>query len=327
MELEFVTSLEQYPMGESYGGLFREAFREKIRGIEGRLSHRAIESLHNYGSRYGRKDYSHSRVLNPAGGWNGYWLSPEGNSPQVVMWARQLEVGRHGFPDLYESHLAVSADGESDWMGVSKPIPTHTIDEAHAFFTEVLKGNYGNFLAHALGESIAIRLFGVASSPNALGNLVDVPIPNRAELLRATADIKKGAVALHDALRAWEGTDALNYLINAGLQRDLKNFHSRGTSYPLEGALQVLSSIEQHFSSTAKPQGRPAKGGREHALAKTLARLWTICGLGPPKLSPQSRFIRACSIVLPWHNVHKADVSQFMRAELKKEMRKGVLIG
>ncbi|WP_445146256.1 hypothetical protein [Dyella sp. Tek66A03] len=328
MELEFVTSLdERYSLGDSYGELFREAFREKIRALEGRISQRAIESLNNYGSRYSRQDYSCYRMLNPAGAWSGYWVSQEGNSPQIVMWARQLEVARHGFPDLYESHLAVSVEGNSDWTTVSKSIPTHTIDEAHDFFTAVLKGHHGDLLAHALGESPAIRLFGVASAPKALGNMVDVPTPNRTELLRATADIKKGAIALRDALRSWEGTDALNYLIDAGLRRDLRNFHSRGSSYPLEGTVEVLCSIEQLFSSPAKLQGRPAKGGREHRLAKILARLWTACGLGPPKLSPQSRFVRACAVVLPWHNVHKADVSQFMRAELKKETHKGVLIG
>jgi hypothetical protein len=174
-----------------------------------------------------------------------------------------------------------------------------------------------------LGDSVQIRIFGAASSPESLSQLLDHPAPTMAELAQCAEEIEAAAYPLRSALDKWKGSDALRYLEK---RRPL----GEGPRLSLGILDTQLTRLMNGFADIEAPEarrGRRIQGGRANVTAKAIASLWSRCGLGEPKLSPQSRFIRACSVVLPWHGIHKADVSQFMRSELAKRQKGHVVIG
>lgn len=327
MQQEFTTSFEY--RRHDFSSYFDEQIKERLRQLRSDPLSPAAKSLASYGSapmsglRWGN-GAGYARILSPAGAWLVHPLSSDGDDPQVIVLSRQVEISRHGLPDLFESLLWVEGNHQSGNF-ISVAVPVMSPGEGIRFFDQALKGKHANELTAVLGDTLPARLFGLAATPVALKYELNRPIPSRADLLRTSRELKTAFASLGEVMERLSDTDALGYMERR--ISHLRRLLMLASGEPLNEMLQDISEIEQKFSSLADKSGRPPKAGREHMVAKTLARLWEACGLGQPKLSAQARFIRACTVVLPWHNVHKADVRQFMKAELAKKVMAGVLIG
>ena len=269
---------------------------------------------------YGR----YQTILRPAGAERGACLSDKAENFHVAVWWRLRETARYGLPDLYEAKLSVK---HGEWADVSELIPAHSEEEAIARFERALISEHANQLASVLGDNANVRAFGAASCPQSLTELLRVPAPTSTELANAITEIREAAGVLGAVLQKWEGSDALLYLKEWARTANGKLLNWRRESGDMYRFAAILVDIHDQFEYAEKRSGRRIAGGRQNVLSRVLAELWHRCGLGEPKFSRQSRFIRACSVVLPWHGVHKADVAQFMRAELDKQRVRGVLIG
>jgi len=153
--------------------------------------------------------------------------------------------------------------------------------------------------------------------------MLDRPAPTRFELAAIIPELIGAAESFEAVLKKWEASDALAYMLQWSRQLP------RAQRF-VAGLADEMSEVTSRLTPIEKRPGRRIKGGRENQVACMLAELWRRCGLGEPKTSAQSRFIRACSMVLPLHGIHKSDVAQFMRGELGKKReihRRGVLIG
>jgi hypothetical protein len=280
-------------------------------------------SLRDYGTEayYGNRGYSH--ILRPAGATQIVHRfdidRAKGGTFSLAVLMRQREIARYGFPDLFEAWLSLFDGENNEWRDISQLIPVHSEGEAVKRYVDVLDSPQ----ALALGDKPLLRLFSAASSAPALSHLLDFPAPTRSELAAIIPEIAEAAGSLQSVLGKWEESDALRYIL------DRYGAVRIATKY-IERLVDEMSQAQSKMLPIEKRPGRKIKGGRENTIAWRLAELWQRCGLGEPKTSAQSRFIRACSVVLPWHGVHKADVAQFMRGELAKERVErspGVLIG
>lgn len=200
---------------------------------------------------------------------------------------------------------------------LSDSISCASPDEAHERFMKALTSPCAEQMAKSFANDSRARAFGVASSPPCFNGVLAQKPVHRQELQRAASEINGAAGNLLDLLEAVEATDAGRYM---NRRRRLARCKTA-----IEDMVASLPEV-----ATAEPQkrkpGRPQRAGADLVIAHALAELWTRCGFGEPKLSPQSRFVRACSIVLPWHGIFKADVAQFMRGELRKPKPKEVII-
>lgn len=315
----FVTCHEIGPFGHrgaEWDALYKRFNAQCLAAQRNNLPQQALTSLWLYGhTRY--SSLMDEEILSPAGAW--YETS---QSSEFSVRVRQIEIARHGFPDLFETYLLAFDECENTWNPISEFAPANSAEEAFERFRKALDSHYADALAAVLGDLERVRVFAAASSPECLSELLQYPAPTMAELSQASQEIEKSVSQLRSVLEKWQGSDALRYLE--------RRWRLSGESHAnLDIVRRELEGMAGGFLKVApeRKRGRPLRGGREHVLVRTLAALWKRCGLGEPRLSPQSRFIRACSNVLPWHGVHKADVSQFVRAELGKKRRAGVLIG
>lgn len=267
----------------------------------------------------------YSEILRPAGGWHGrWWTEGEATDSAVALWLRQLEIARYGFPDLFEAKIAVFHPDTESWWDICESVPVHSADDAEDRFREALENESALSVCGVLGGGVRAKLFGMAASPVCLERSLCEPAPTQSDLIRLCDEMGGVLSKLQKTVDKWDGSDALLFLERGPVGSLLAR---QRRSSLLERAMADIATITDSFTPLASRAGRRMKGGRESVVARALALLWTRCGLGKPKFSPQSRFIRACSVVLPWHGIHKADVSQFMRGELGKRRHAGVLIG
>lgn len=288
---------------------------------------RAVEQ--QYRAQDDRFSRHSAHLLRPAGAWAGQWLDENSNSPCVAVWYRQIYIGKGSLPDLYEAQIAVSDAVTRGWGVVSKKIPATSVDEALRIFRKSLASAPADAIACAIGDSLTARLFGISAHPENLGCRMSHPAPTVTDLKRAASEIRDASSALEAVLMKWEGTDALRYLERRVDTAEGTSAFSARTVHVVNRLSRGIERFIENLESPTRRPGRPIKGGRENVVARNLAAIWTRCGLGDPKFSAQARFIRACAVALPWHDVHKADVAQFMRSELsKKRVGRGyVLIG
>ncbi|MBB6243081.1 hypothetical protein [Rhodanobacter sp. MP1X3] len=273
------------------------------------------------------RDYGRSRIdrrdnetvsyeiLNPAGASRSFVLSDPGAATQIGVSFKQREIGRCGLPDIFAAYLYVQhEEGERQFISYSVPVKS----EAEAFerFANALKSPWAEATYIACGEDDLCRVFGVAASPDCLNASLNIPVPTTRELGRVTDELGEALKSLLAVYEKWDGTDALNYLIQRSLGGRVRG---RTGTYEANEQLVRLSAFRHTFKRSEKRSGRPILGGKNHLIARLLTKLWVCCGLGEPEFWNDSKFIRACTVVLPWHGIHKADVVQFMRGELAKK--------
>jgi hypothetical protein len=319
----FTTFFGQIPSvrgREDWEGLI-EQFRSQHDIYDPRMPRAQRRSLKQWGegdrSRYSYdSDTEYAKILAPAGS-PSFW-NLDGDRKFFVR-CSQIEVARYGLPDLFEASLMVNLDSDQGCRYLSEIVPAHSESEACERFRNALSCSYADALANLLVDDLRIRAFGVAASPDCLKESLDaMRVPTSSEIQQALGELRAAVEPLRDVLQKWAGSDALEFI-----QRNARSKAGR-RGFPLGrfdavGLSEDLTELAEKRGEPGKRRGRPIKGGKENALVLLLSRLWQRCGLGEPKYSPQSRFIRACSVVLPWHGVHKADVSQFVRGEIKKE--------
>lgn len=263
-------------------------------------------------------------------GYPGVLLAPAGSpfsmdidaDRRLVVRCKQVEIARYGLPDLFEASLTIMDDeAEQGWNYISELVPAHSPAEAYERFRGALTCSYSEALVGVFDDDPRVRAFGVAASPECLSNqLIRTRVPTSSEIQQVTSELRAALESFRDALQKWEGSDALEYVRRmAPIKNGKGGMRAAWGRFDVTGTLEGLTELAEKRGEPEKRRGRPIKGGKENALVLLLSRLWRRCGLGEPRYSPQSRFIRACSVVLPWHGVHKADVSQFVRGEIKKE--------
>jgi hypothetical protein len=246
-----------------------------------------------------------------------------GEDVRVGVSCWQLEIARHGLPDLYAAKIVMLDQSSQERQDISDAFPTSSPEAAISRLKGALEADHATAMAMVLGDSNRTRIFGVAASPDCMANALRKPAPTQTELHRLQQELGSAVKGLSDVFARWEGTGALSYL-----ERHLRLFRHERQRVQLADTASWLEQISwTGGADVPKRKGRPLNGGTPNVVARALAGLWANCGLGVPKLSPQSRFIRACTMALPWHGIHKADVAQFMRAELAKKRRGEVLIG
>ncbi|HUW54094.1 MAG TPA: hypothetical protein VMV99_11815 [Rhodanobacter sp.] len=271
--------------------------------------------------RWGDDRYVSEELLAPAG--SPFSVDMDGDRRLVVR-CKQVEIARYGLPDLFEAGLTIRAGEEGlGWNYLSELVPAHSAMEAYERFRRALACPYSETLVGVLGDDPRVRAFGVAASPECLSDsLIKTRVPTLSEIHQATTELRAALVPFRDVLQKWEGSDALEYVQRMARVTEGGASRSRGLGrFDADSALKGLIELAEALGEPEKRRGRPVKGGKENALVYLISRLWQKCGLGEPKYSPQSRFIRACSVVLPWHGIHKADVAQFVRGEIKKERK------
>ena len=322
LEVNFITCTGRATeTGVTEWDQLRAHFSEERLGKR-KISREGWDSLRGYGDAhfYGSDN---SGILRPAGAIkivHSFQIDgAKGGALSLAVLLRQREIARYGFPDLFEAWLSLFDDENNEWRDISQLIPVHSEDEAVERYLNALNSSQ----ALALGDKPLLRLFSAASSTAALSHLLNYPAPTRSELAAIIPELVEAAESLQSVLKKWEESDALRYMLDRyGVLKVAQR--------TIDRLVDEMGQANSNLRPREKRPGRKIKGGRENQVAWRLAELWRRCGLGEPKTSPQSRFIRACSVVLPWHGVHKADVSQFMRGELAKERHertRGVLIG
>lgn len=318
----FTTFFGQVPSnhdGEEWGKLL-EHFRGQHDVYDPNMPRDQRRSLRRWGEDRSRfsfeRDDEYSTILAPAG--LPFSLNLDGDR-QFVVRCRQIEIARYGLPDLFEASLTINPEANQGWRYLSEPVPAHSEMEAYERFRDALSSSYADALANLLVDDLRVRAFGVAASPECLNEkLVGTRVPTSSEINQAIAELRAAVEPLRDALQKWAGSDALEFIQHMARTKDGRRGFPFGR-FDADKALEALTELAEKRGEHEKRRGRPIKGGKENALVLLLSRLWQRCGLGEPKYSPQSRFIRACTVVLPWHGVHKADVAQFVRGEIKKE--------
>ncbi len=238
----------------------------------------------------------------------------------IAVRTRIQSRGFSGLPDLYTYIVTIE-----EHAGIFLPRSTLSIEMA----VDEIKDAAGSVdlgdLSNVLSDSPNVRLFALAVSPKSLRGTLATPAAGRADAAEYARARLSALLPLIEVMETWRGTDAQMYV--DGLTKEQ-------TEVGLDRIRKIerrLRSVLLSLGENGTKRGRRPKAGKEHLIAKVIAASWEMCGLGRPKLSSQSRFIKACAAVLPWHGVHKADVAQFMRTELEKkdvvrEGRDGVLI-
>ncbi|SEO74222.1 hypothetical protein SAMN02800692_1842 [Luteibacter sp. UNC138MFCol5.1] len=324
MSKKFVTSLYGWNNDEAWRDVTDRAL---IRRRELLLADDpTADKLLAYGSDH-RKDtaLSANRILDPAG---GVYLRPIDQHEDPTVWVvhHQVELGSLGLSPIFACGLAVK--GDEGVREICERLPFESPDDAVTFFLDALSQPRARQIGHALGGSTAARAFGLAMLPESAEKITSRPNPTSGELLDLTVELSHAAGHLHDVLKKWHESDALRYLKDArhgetASKRTLAPRFPSDLALLLEGLRALDADLHQH----PKRLGRRVAAGQDQLTATIIARFWKICGLGTLSLSQQSRFIRVCSAILPWHGIHKADVAQFMKAAMKKERRNGVVIG
>ncbi|MCP1372625.1 hypothetical protein [Dyella lutea] len=274
---------------------------------------------------YAQKYSGEGPILQPAGSWMYEPLSERQDAKELTVYCRMVEIARDGCPDLFEAKLTLLDHENRYCQDISESVPAHSLEEATDRFKAALASERASAMAAFLGDTPFVRAFGVAVSPECLTEqLKRTPAPTSSEIRQLSEEFSQAVAGLFDVIDRWEGTDALAYLRlfdgTRGALGRLEHERARQTG------IARLSDLKTDSQVRAIRRGRPLKAGAELALAHALADIWRNCGLGEPKLSAQSRFIRACGLALPWHNVFKADVAQFMRGEARKTRRRSVVI-
>jgi hypothetical protein len=282
----------------------------------------------DYGSQVRqRTDHSENRLLYPAGSTyvRRIGTRDDGDASEIWVTHHLVDVGRYGLPNVFSCGLAVGP--REDLNELCERLPFESVDEAVAFFERELAQAQPVQISHMLGGFDAANAFGLAVLPSSLAKLTARPNPTSSELSNAASEIGEAAKQLDAALSKWADSDAFRFV-------DLYHRYIGGarmslprTMTEVQRTMTGLEVLKGEFSGQGRKVGRPIRGGREQLIALTIGRLWKRCNLGKVSFVPQSRFVRACAVILPWHGIHKSDVAQFMRAELSKRREGGVVIG
>ena len=263
-------------------------------------------------------EFTSPKILYPAGLSRVFILS-DADQPEIGISFRQRDIGRLGLPDIYEAYLYVhGADGMRRCISYS--VPVQSPGEAFDRFAKALQSPHAEEIFNVCGGNDLGRVFGVAASPECLSKTLSKPAPTTRELEKLTDELCEALSSLLAVYNKWNESDALNYLIARSLGE--RRVRTRLSEYQASEQLEIIKEFRTTFEPSKKRSGRPLQGGKNHLVARTLAELWAYCGLGEPELWNESKFIRACALVLPWHGIHKADVGQFMRSELAKKARR-----
>ncbi|WP_157469242.1 hypothetical protein [Dyella thiooxydans] len=274
---------------------------------------------------YAQKYSDEGPILEPAGSWTYEPLGERQGEKELTVFCRIVEIARGGCPDLFEAQLTLLDHENRYRVSISETVPVHSLEEATDRFKAALASERASAMTAVLGDTPFVRAFGVSVSPECLTEqLKRTPAPTSSQVRQLSEELSQAVAGLFDVLDRWEGSDALAYLRLFGGTRGAigRLDWERARQAGIARLLNPKTSSEVRSSR----KGRPLKAGAELALAHALADIWENCGLGEPKFSAQSRFIRACALALPWHNVFKADVAQFMRGETKKQRRRSVVI-
>lgn len=296
----------------------QERWRPTIQGL-------TKSSLWLDAAEYAMEPGRQPKIFMPASNWLGESIGERKGNFQMFVFFRLVEAARSGLPELYEAVLASVDHEKLVRFDLCYTIPAYSPKEAVDAFEAALFTERPDQLARALGDDMSVRAFAAAACPEHMEKAIAArsryrPLPR--EILR---ELDHAARRFSAVFKRWEGTPELAEARRLRYVKTIERLFHRTEENPSPMGLDLRPARDEEAMEPLK-RGRPKKGGRELVVAHLLAWLWQRCGLGDPKLSAQSRFIRACTQVLPWHNIYKADVAQFMRGELAKKRRGDVVI-
>jgi len=322
MSLKFSTSLSSDFVGFARGDAWEEVQKRggevysRLRS-EGRVGEAATVGRYGFPFKVESNWRASKPIIAP--------LMADGRDPELVLAGYQVEPGGLGLPAVFAFSVAFHT-GEA-LLALCDALPFDSVDRARTFFVDCLQQEKVSMLSTALGGSVASKAFALCALPSSAEHLVSRPNPTRRDITMAVTELTDASERLARVISKWQDTHALSYLEAERVgDKSRRLFHPR-----LLADLQQLPLDLKMYSSTMGEQpkraGRPVDAGRDQLVAVVIAALWRRCGLGKVSFTPSSRFMRACSFLLPEYGIPKSDYSQFMRAELRKRREKGVVIG